>query len=144
MGGWTGQIYTKGDAMLKRFVTAALVVAVAGLAGVARAEDKNSPTGTWNWTVERNNQKVEQTLKLKLDGDSLTGAMVRNDQETKIEDGKFKDGEVSFTVTRERNGQKFTVKYKGKVSEDTIKGKSEREVDGKTQSRDWEAKRAKV
>jgi len=130
--------------MLKRMVTAALVVAITGLAGVARAEDKNSPTGTWTWTVERNNQKVDQTLKLKLDGDTLTGAMVRNDQETKIEDAKYKDGEFSFTVTRERNGQKFTTKYKGKVSEDTIKGKTERKVNGETQSTNWEAKRSKA
>jgi hypothetical protein len=130
--------------MMKRLVTAALVVAIAGLAGVARAEDKNSPTGTWTWTVERNNQKVDQTLKLKLDGDTLTGAMVRNDQETKIEDAKYKDGEFSFSVTRERNGQKFTTKYKGKVSEDTIKGKTEREVNGETQSTEWEAKRSKA
>ena len=33
--------------------------------------------------------------------------------------------------------------YSGKVSGDTIKGKAESERDGKTQSRDWEAKRAK-
>jgi hypothetical protein len=133
-----------GDDAMKRLVTAALVVAIAGLAGVARAEDKNSPTGTWNWTVERNNQKFDQTLKLKLEGDALTGAMVRNGQETKIEDGKYKDGKISFTVTRERNGQKFTVKYKGKVTGDTINGKTEREVNGQTQSGDWKAKRSKA
>ena len=37
----------------------------------------------------------------------------------------------------------MTTKYTGKVSGDTIKGKTERERDGQTQSRDWEAKRAK-
>ena len=60
-----------------------------------------------------------------------------------IEDAKFKDGEVAFAVTRERNGQKFTIKYKGKVSGDTIKGKTEFERNGEKQSRDWEAKREK-
>jgi hypothetical protein len=129
---------------MKRLMTAALVIAVAGFTGVTRAEEKSSPTGTWKWTVERNNQKIEQTLKLKLDGDKLTGEVLgRNNQETKIEDAKFKDGEVSFTVTRERNGQKFTVKYKGKVTGDELKGKIEREANGETQSTDWEAKRSK-
>jgi hypothetical protein len=128
---------------MKRLAVAALVVAFAGLVGAARAEDKANPTGTWKWTVNIGGNERELTLKLKLDGDKLTGALVRGDQETKIEDGKFKDGEVSFKVTRERDGNKFILKYTGKVSGDTIKGKTEFERDGETQSRDWEAKRAK-
>ena len=64
------------------------------------------------------------TLKLKAEGDKLTGAQVgRNGQETAIEDGKNKNGEISFTLTRERNGQKFTRKYSGKVSGDTLAGR---------------------
>jgi hypothetical protein len=94
--------------------------------------------------VTRNDQKREVTLKLKLEGGKLTGAIVRRDnQETQIEDAKYKDGEISFTVTFERQGQKFTSKYKGKLSGDTITGKRESERDGQTQSRDWEAKRVK-
>lgn len=119
---------------------------VAGLvAGLAGAEDKKSdPTGTWKWTVEIKDQKREQTLKLKLEGDKLTGTMPgRKDVETKIEDGKFKDGEVTFTVTRERNGMKVVTKYKAKVDGDTMKGTIESERDGQTQKRDFEAKRDK-
>lgn len=128
---------------MKRAVIAMTVLLV-GFVGVLRAEDKPNPTGTWKWSVTFNDQTREQTLKLKLEGDKLTGSMLgRNNQETAIEDGKFKDGEVSFAVTRERNGQKFTTKYAGKVSGDTIKGKSKFERDGQTQERDWEAKRAK-
>ena len=128
---------------MKRLTVVALAVAFV-LTAAARAEEKKAdPNGTWKWSVEINGQKREQTLKLKLDGDKLTGGMVgRNNQETKIEDGKYKDGDVSFSVTRERNGQKFTTKYTGKVTGDTLKGKAESERDGKTQSRDWEAKRA--
>ena len=102
----------------------------------------DNPTGTWKWTVTRNNQTREQTLKLKLEGDKLTGSMPgRNNQETQIENATFKDGEISFTVTREFNNQKLVQKYKGKLSGDTIKGKIETERDGQTQSRDWEAKK---
>ena len=122
----------------------ALVVAVAfGATGLAHAEAKKNPTGLWKWTVERGGQSREMSLKLKLEGDQLSGVMLgRNGQETKIDDAKYKGGEVSFTVTRERNGQKFTVKYQGKVNGDSIKGKSEVERNGETQSRDWEAKRS--
>jgi hypothetical protein len=101
------------------------------------------PTGTWKWSVTFNNQTREMTLKLKLEGGKLTGAMVRQGQETAIQDAKYKDGDVSFTVVRERNGQKMTSKFSGKVSDDTIKGKIEFERQGQAQSRDWEAKRVK-
>lgn len=130
---------------MKRFQMMALVVLLVGLVSAVRAaDDKPNPTGTWKWEVTFNNNTREMTLKLKLDGDKLTGAMVgRNGQETEIKDAKFADGEVTFTVTRMRNDQKFVTKYTGKVSGDTIKGKSESERNGEKVSRDWEAKRAK-
>jgi hypothetical protein len=127
---------------MKRLAVTALVLAFAGSIGGLRAADKADPTGTWKWKATVNGQERERTLKLKLDGGKLTGSMPgRNNQETKIEDATFKDGELSFKVTRERNGQKVTTKYTGKQDGDTIKGKIEFERDGQAQSRDWEAKR---
>jgi len=128
---------------MKRFALAVTVVALVGTSTVLAA-DKPDPTGTWKWSVTFNNNTREVTLKLKLDGDKLTGAMVgRNNNETAIEDASFKDGEVAFSVTRERNGEKFTTKYTGKLDGDTLKGKTEFERNGEKQSRDWEAKRSK-
>lgn len=134
-----------GDVMTRLVTTAAVVLVFAGLVGLARAEEKANPTGTWKWSVEAGGQTREFTLKLKLDGDKLTGAMIgRNNQETKIDDGgTFKDGEVSFSVTRERGGQKIVTKYKAKVTGDTLKGKSSIDRNGQVRERDFEAKRAK-
>ncbi len=130
---------------MKRLTAAALAVAFVGLVSVARAEDKAGPTGTWKWTVKFGDNELNFTLKLKAEGDKLTGTMSgpREGTESKIEDGTYKNGEVAFKVTRERNGQKFVIKYKGKVSGDTITGKSEFERNGETMSRDWKAERAK-
>jgi hypothetical protein len=103
-----------------------------------------NPSGTWKWTVTFNNNSREQTLTLKLEGDKLTGTLLgRNNQETPIENASFKDDKISFTVTREFNGQRFTTKYSGTIKGDTITGKIELERDGQTISRDWEAKRQK-
>ena len=125
---------------MARFVTALAVLAMA--ASPAMADEK--PEGTWKWSFERNGTKVETTLKLKLEGDKLTGAITgRDGKETAIEEASYKDGDIKFQVTRERNGQKFTTTYMGKVEGDTLKGKTEFERDGQTQSRDWEAKGAK-
>jgi len=130
--------------MKMRSTAAALVLVCTVLIGVSRAADKADPTGTWKWSVTINNNTRENTLKLKLDGDKLTGTMLnRNNEEVAIDDAKFKDNEVSFSYTRERNGNKFTTTYRGKIDGDTIKGTSESERDGQKQSRDWEAKREK-
>jgi hypothetical protein len=78
---------------------------------------------------------------LKLDGDKLTGSMPgREGAVTQISDASFKDNKVSFSVTREFNGQKRTTKYEGTLNGDTITGKTIRERDGNVNSTDWVAK----
>src|SRR5215467_1432647 len=121
----------------------AAVICVLAVAGMARADDKSNPTGTWKYTADVNGQSIEVTIKLKLEGDKLTGSVSVLDMETKIEDSKYKNGEVSFKVNREMNGNKFTIKYKGKIEGDTFKGKRELERDGQTNTREFEAKRVK-
>jgi hypothetical protein len=127
---------------MTRLAAAALVLAFVGLVSpVLGAED---PTGTWKWTTTFGDNTIESTLKLKVEGDKLTGTYIgRNNMETPISDATFKDNMVKFNVVREFGGNKFTIKYSGTVSGDTIKGKSEFERDGQAQSRDWEAKRQK-
>lgn len=124
----------------------ALIAACVLLGGmaVAVAADKADPTGTWKWSQEFNGKKFERTLKLKLEGDKLTGSMPgRKDQETAIEDGAFKDGTVSFQITRERDGKKLVTKYSAKLEGDTLKGTAESERDGQTRKQEFEAKREK-
>src|SRR4029453_9597518 len=111
---------------MKRLVAGSVALAVTGLAVTATAADA---TGTWKWTTTFNNQTRDSTLKLKQEGDKLTGAYVggQRNTETPIEDASIKGDVISFKVTRERNGQKQTTKYTGTLKEDTITGKSERD-----------------
>ena len=113
-------------------------------AGIASgAEDKKAdPNGTWKWSFTgQNGQTRESILKLKLEGDKLTGTISGRGGETAIEEAKIKGEDISFQVTREFNGNKVVTKYTGKVSGDTIKGKSESQRDGQPQTRDWVAKK---
>ena len=108
----------------------------------ASAADKADPTGTWKWSITgQNGQTRESTLKLKVEGDKLTGTISGRGGETAIEEAKIKGEDISFQVTREFNGNKVVTKYNGKIAGDTIKGKMESQRDGQPQSRDWEAKR---
>jgi hypothetical protein len=110
---------------------------------VTRAEDKKAdPTGTWKWSFTgQNGQSRETTLTLKLEGDKLTGKISGRGSDIDISDAKVSGDDISFNVTRERNGNSSTQKYSGKLSGDTITGKIEFERNGESQSRDWEAKR---
>jgi hypothetical protein len=121
----------------------AVGLALACYSNVARAADKDA-NGTWKWTVTtQDGQTFEPTLKLKQDGEKLTGVIIgRNNNETEIKDGKIKDGTLTFTVVRERNGQTIVQSYTGKLDGDAIKGKISMEVGGETRERDWEAKRS--
>ena len=120
----------------------AAVVAIFGLVGVARAAE--DPTGTWKWTATYQGKSRDATVKLKLEGDKLTGTVPgQGNQEVPISDGTFKDDKVSFSVVREVNGEKITQKYSGTVSGDTIKGTIESSRGGKSRSSEWEAKRQK-
>lgn len=112
-----------------------------GLAGIALGAD--DPTGTWKFTVERNGQQREVVLTLRLEEGKLTGHIpARNNTVTPIDDGKYENGAISFSITRDVNGVKRTSKYSGKLSADTITGKIESERDGKPVTTDWVAKKS--
>lgn len=137
---------------LSLLLTAALLTL--GAAVQAQAEDKKEdkkadPNGTWTWTTPGRDggEGRKSTLTLKTEGEKVTGKIASpgrqggEPRETEIKNGKLKGDEVSFDVTREFNGNSVTMKYKGKITGDTIKGKIETERDGQTRERDWEAKR---
>ena len=124
-------------------VCAAVLLA---LVSTAMAEDKKPAPidGTWKWTYKtRDGKDAEAAVKLKQEGDKLTGAYVARDgAETPIEDGKITGEELTFTVNRTIGDEKMKFDYKGKLAGDTITGRITfgRE---KPTPHDWEAKRAK-
>jgi hypothetical protein len=136
---------TPMQTQLSSVITTALTGVLAlGLAASAFAQEKKvDPTGTWTWSFTTpNGNTINQSLKLKLDGDKLTGAVVgRQGREAAIEEAKLTGNEVSFQVKRERQGNTLVTKYKGKISGDTIKGTIESNAGGENRTRDWEAKR---
>jgi hypothetical protein len=85
------------------------------------------------------------TLTLKLDGDRLTGALLgRDGRDMPITDAGYKDGRLSFTIIRQREGRKLTAKFTGKVRGDLISGQTVFEQEGQSRRRDWQAHRAKT
>ncbi len=103
------------------------------------------PSGSWKWTVEFNGQSFDSAAKIEVKDGKLTGTLTSPMGEIPITDGTFKDGVVVFTLTRERDGNKFVIKYQGKVDGDTITGS----IDfpgfngGEPMKMDWKASRMK-
>jgi len=105
----------------------AVAVLVLGVVLLTGAQDQKSDvTGTWKWSQEGPGGQMEFILKLKLDGEKLTGTITGfGGEESPIEDGKVKDETISFKVTRDFGGRPFVTTYTGKVSGGTFKGKAE-------------------
>ena len=129
--------------------TMLLVAAVVvSFSNFASADDKKpNVAGTWEWKTMRQDQEQKHSIKLKQEGDKVTGVYVppRGD-EVELKDLKVEGNKISFAVTRTVQNNERTTKYTGTVEGDTIKGKSEApgRDGGEARSRDWEAKKAKA
>lgn len=142
--GWAGNQQPTNimQRTLRSLIQLAACLAVTAALTAGAQDKKPEITGTWkSSSTNQDGQVRETTIKLKAEGEKLTGTISGRNNDTAIEAGKIKGEEISFQVTREFGGNKMVVKYTGKVSGDTIKGKSETERDGQTRSRDWTAKR---
>src|SRR5262245_42211661 len=110
---------------MKTILSAALVVGLCGLCGLAVAQgEKADPVGTWKCEYEIGDMKRTSTLTIKKDGDTLAGTMSWSDQkEANLKDLKLKDGELTFSAVRELMDNKITVEYKLTIAGDKLKGK---------------------
>ena len=130
---------------MKAILSMALVLGVSGLAGAA--DDKAvDPVGTWKCEYEIGGQQRTSTLKIKKDGDKLSGTMSWTDQEDEpLKDLKLKEATLTFSAVRKLAGMDdgITVEYKLTVDGDKLKGKGESEFGGEKREWDIEGKKQK-
>jgi hypothetical protein len=85
----------------------------------------------------------ELTVTLKRDGDKVSGKLNAGRLgESDIHRGRFRKGELSFEVERERDGDKSTNYYRGKLAGDTIEGTSISTFGDQVRTNEWKAVRA--
>jgi hypothetical protein len=100
------------DAFLS-FISA-LIFAAAATAEPPSSGRPSSHETEWQWSV---NNKTHMTLRLKHEGQELTGVLIANDgSETAIEDGKYDDGVVSFKVSKSLGKNTITTEYAGVIA----------------------------
>jgi hypothetical protein len=105
--------------------------AIALTALAVQAQDKKADVnGTWKWSNPGRNGNAgpEMSLKLKADGDKLTGTLTAPGRgggdpvDTAISDGKIDGAKINFNVVRETQNGSMTNKFEGTIDGDTIKG----------------------
>lgn len=79
-------------------------------------------TGTWNISFETPNGKRETTMDLKQDGEKLTGTMHSQQGGDSPVTGTAKGDTLTFSITRDFQGQSFKMEYTGKVEGNKISG----------------------
>ncbi len=140
----------------------ALSIALTGLSLRAMAGDDKAaanPTGTWKLIVISTNAQarpIGQTLKLRLEGDKLTGTLSYTRHTTgnrklevfelPITEAKLEGSEIAFDFSHPPSagdGPNANYSYKGKISGDTITGTFTIEWMGSTWTKDWKAERVR-
>ena len=100
------------------------------------------PAGIWSWRLaNRRSQTNEFKLELQREGEKLSGTFTAFGVDTEIEDGTFKDGEISFTVARESGDDVIVSEYRGRVAMDLIRGRVEITGSERDRTIEWTAKR---
>jgi hypothetical protein len=94
----------------------ALVSCILAVAAFAAGVD-----GKWTYETQGRNGPQTGTITLKADGATLSGSVSGRGGDTDIADGKVDGNNISFSVVREMQGNKITVKYTGTVSGDELK-----------------------
>ena len=130
---------------MQAILSMALVLGIYVPAGPA--DDKTTDAiGTWKLEYEIGGQQRTSTLKIKKDGDNLSGTMSWPDQEeTKLKDLKLKDATLTFSAERKLAGMDdaITVEYNLKIEGEKLKGKGSSEFGGEKREWDIEAKKEK-
>ena len=99
-------------------------------------------SGNWKYTFTTSGGQIfEPKLKLKQQGDDVTGVLIFNENEAPISAGKVAGDDISFDVVRERDGQTFTSNYRAKLDGDTLKGQITSNFGGGKRVAEFEAKR---
>ena len=106
-----------------------------------KVEKKIDPSGTWKWERTRQDRTVKSRLRLVLKDGKVAGTYQGRGDEVEIEEAKLDGETLSFQYTRNWEDRTFTVKYRGKISEDTITGELEWSVGEQSGTRPWQAKR---
>ena len=126
--------------MKRNKLLAILLIGVGLPVSVTADEDL---TGTWKVRLMFGGRVGRiSILQFHRDGPTLSGEMLDYvGGKTELDKLQYDQGNLSFEVSREWDGRKFTAEYTGIVADDKIEGTTEYQRRGRARSLNWEATR---
>ncbi len=126
---------------MKAILSMALVL---GFCGLASAQDKAEPVGTWKCGYKIGDQQRTSTLTIKKEGDKIVGAMDWPDQkDEKLKNPEFKEGKLTFSAVRKFMGNTIPIDYTLTMDGDKLKGKGVSDYGNEKREFEIEGKREK-
>jgi hypothetical protein len=106
-----------------------------------RTVDVTNVLGTWELRLETLNGVIEPHITITKDETGLNGHYVSRFGELDAKNVEFKDGQLTWEISGERNGNQFKVVYHGTPQGDAIKGTSEFDFGGTAGTAEFTGKR---
>jgi hypothetical protein len=97
---------------------------MSALCGLAIAQGKADPNGTWDLTLETPQGTRNATAVLKADGEKITGVMKRQQGDLPLT-GTVKDSNITLVYTIKFQDQDLTVTLTGTGDKDSMKGNAD-------------------
>jgi len=110
------------NCMKRKLLTLGLILTLGGL--LEAADTKLDLTGTWKQTQPAS-QTGETIFTFKLEGETLTGTILKRNGPNAITNGVVRGDQVSFQTRHEASSPKGTIvttTFSGRFSGDTITG----------------------
>lgn len=102
----------------------------------------DTPSGTWKWDMDLQDQTINSVLTLASDGDSITGKYSDQNVSAKLENGKLTGNKLTFTIATTYNGAQIGAEFDGELQGDAIQGEIELFLNGDSvATKEWSAKR---
>ena len=95
-----------------------------------RFVDVNDILGTWELRLETPNGVIEPKITITSDKDGLHGHYVSPFGEREAKNIELKDGQLTWEISGERDGNQFKAVYRGKPQGDSIKGTNDFDFNG--------------
>jgi SAM-dependent methyltransferase len=99
--------------------------------------------GTWHWSLSSPTGEWQNQLLLDQEFQEISGKVSLQGWQLRIREPRLKGDQLSFRVRYNFEGQNVSMRFNGRVNDDTIKGSVEIQGGPWSGTKEWKAKRIK-
>ena len=109
---------------------------------LSASDSSQDPSGTWVWESEIQGETKTNSLKVRIEGETLVGEYKRGDIEATIRNGKSNGEGIVFELPFKRNnGSEWVVACEAKIEGNDLSGSYRFEGNNGVEEHEWNATR---